>query len=106
MSAAAGKKLGILLSAHPEKGDLPAIGGLALAARQAGAETYLYLIDEGTRAYTDPLMDTLRQAGVRLYVCAYGAKPRGIEPDEGAVFGGLAALGSLMDACDRFVSFN
>ncbi|MDH5527382.1 MAG: DsrE family protein [Nitrospirota bacterium] len=106
MSIATGKKLGILLSAHPDKGDLPAIRGLALAARAAGTDTYLYLIDEGARAYKDPLMETLREAGVKLYVCAYGAMPRGVEPDEGAVFGGLAALGGLMDACDRFVSFN
>jgi hypothetical protein len=29
-----------------------------------------------------------------------------VEPDAGAVFGGLSALGGIMEGCDRFVAFN
>lgn len=106
MSALAGKKLGILVSSHPDKGDLGPVRHLAEAALGAGVDCYLYLIDEGTRYYGAPDLAALAERGLKLYVCAYGGKLRGIEPDEGAVFGGLSALGGIMEGCDRFVAFN
>jgi sulfur relay (sulfurtransferase) complex TusBCD TusD component (DsrE family) len=106
MGTLAGKKLGILISSHPDKGDLEPVRHLAGAALDAGADCYLYLIDEGTRHYRDPALTALAERGLKLYVCAYGGKMRGIEPDEGAVFGGLSALGGIMEGCDRFVAFN
>ncbi|MFQ5508448.1 MAG: DsrE family protein [Leptospirillia bacterium] len=106
MSRHQGKKLGILLSAHPDKGDVPRIRSLAEASLAAGVDTYLYLIDEGTRAYREASLHALKDNGLKVYVCAYGGKSRGIEPDEGAVFGGLAALGGIMENCDRFIAFN
>jgi sulfur relay (sulfurtransferase) complex TusBCD TusD component (DsrE family) len=106
MGALAGKKLGILISSHPDKGDLGPVRHMTEAALGAGVDCYLYLIDEGTRYYHDPALAELRDKGVKLYVCAYGGKSRGVEPDAGAVFGGLAALGGIMEGCDRFVAFN
>jgi len=100
------KKLGILVSSHPDKGDLRHVRGLAGAALAGGVDVYLYLIDEGTRHYGAPELDDLKARGLKLYVCAYGGKQRGIEPDEGAVFGGLSALGGILEGCDRFVAFN
>jgi sulfur relay (sulfurtransferase) complex TusBCD TusD component (DsrE family) len=106
MPALTGKKLGILVSSHPGKGDLARVRGLAGAALARGVEVYLYLIDEGTRHYGAPELTALKGRGLKLYVCAYGGKQRGIEPDEGAVFGGLSALGGILEGCDRFVAFN
>jgi sulfur relay (sulfurtransferase) complex TusBCD TusD component (DsrE family) len=106
MEAIAGKKLGILISSHPDKGDLVPVSRLAEAALGAGVDCYLYLIDEGTRHYGTPALAALKDKGVKLYVCAYGGKSRGVEPDAGAVFGGLSALGGIMEGCDRFVAFN
>ena len=106
MTETAGKKLGILVSSHPDKGDLAHVNGLAGAALAGGVDVYLYLIDEGTRYYGDPALDALKARGLKLYVCAYGGKSRGVEPDAGAVFGGLSALGGIIEGCDRFVAFN
>lgn len=106
MAELSGKKLGILLSSHPDKGDVPLVRRLAEEALSVGVDTYLYLIDAGTRAYRDDTLTALRDKGLKLYVCAYGGKQHGVEPDEGAVFGGLSALGGIMEGCDRFVSFN
>jgi predicted peroxiredoxin len=106
MAAPAQKKLGILVSSHPDKGDLAHVRGLAGAALARGVDVYLYLIDEGTRLYGAPELDDLKAHGLKLYVCAYGGKQRGIEPDAGAVFGGLSALGGIIEGCDRFVAFN
>lgn len=106
MGALTGKKLGILISSHPDKGDLEPVRRMASAALEAGVDCYLYLIDEGTRHYHDPALEALKAKGLKLYVCAYGGKSRGVEPDAGAVFGGLAALSGIMEGCDRFVAFN
>jgi len=106
MATPADKKLGILVSSPPAKGDLVHVRGLAAAALARGVDVYLYLIDEGTRYYGAPDLDALKAQGLKLYVCAYGGKQRGIEPDAGAVFGGLSALGGILEGCDRFVAFN
>ncbi|MBI5136563.1 MAG: DsrE family protein [Nitrospirae bacterium] len=105
MGELAGKKLGILMATHPERGDLARVGALADAALEQGADCYLYLIDEGTRAYGDPALKALQGRGLKLFVCAYGGLQRGVQPDEGAVFGGLSVLGGILEGCDRFVSF-
>lgn len=106
MTEIAGKKLGVLVSSHPDKGDMGPVSELLAASLKGGVDTYLYLIDDGTRHYLNPVLDELRADGLKVYVCAYGGKPRGVTPDEGAVFGGLAALGGILDACDRFIAFN
>ena len=106
MATLTGKKLGILISSHPDKGDLEPVRRMAGAALDAGVDCYLYLIDEGTRHYHSPVLEALKSRGLKLYVCAYGGKSRGVEPDAGAVFGGLSALGGITEGCDRFVAFN
>lgn len=106
MTDLSGKKLGILISSHPDRGDFAHVEALTRASIEQGVDVYLYLIDEGTRHYLNPNLKMLGKSGVKLFVCAYGGKPRGVEPDADAVFGGLAALGGIIDGCDRFVSFN
>jgi len=106
MTELARKKLGVLLSSHPDQGDLGHVKALCNASLGAGVDTYLYLIDEGTRAYGDAELMAMKDDGLKLFVCAYGGLQRGIQPDEGAVFGGLSVLGGIMEGCDRFVSFN
>ncbi len=101
-----GKKLGVLLAADPAQGDVPRVQALAGASLAAGVDTYLYLIDRGTIAYRDVDWQPLKEQGLKLFVCAYGAMQQGIQPDQGAVFGGLSVLGGIMEGCDQFVSFN
>ena len=100
------KKLGMLLSTPPEDKNLVTTVALAQEAIHRGIDTYLYLIDDGTRTIDRPEMDTLREAGVKLFICAYGAQRRGIPVSDKAVFCGLVILSDLVKGCDRFIILN
>lgn len=100
------KKLGILLSTPPEDKNLTTVSSLANEALRQGVDTYLYLVDEGVRNLDRPEMERLRQNGVKLFLCAYGAQRRGIPTSDKAVFCGLAVLSDLVKGCDHFVTFN
>ncbi len=100
------RTLGILLSTSPEHQNLITVTALALEARGQQVETYLYFIDDGVSNLDRPEIDRLRQAGVKLFSCAYGAQRRGIPVSDKAVFCGLVVLSDLVKGCDRFVTFN
>lgn len=100
------KKLGLLLSTPPENKNLGTVVSLAQAALREGVDTYLYLVDDGVRNIDRPEIDLLRQEGVKLFLCAYGAQRRGIPTSDKAVFCGLVVLSDLVKGCDRFVTFN
>ncbi len=100
------KKLGILLSTPPEDKNLTTVSSLADEALRQGVDTYLYLVDEGVRNLDRPEIEMLRQNGVKLFLCAYGAQRREIPTSDKAVFCGLVVLSDLVKGCDRFVTFN
>jgi sulfur relay (sulfurtransferase) complex TusBCD TusD component (DsrE family) len=104
----AGKKLGILLSTGPRHPNLATAVGLSEAALRRGGELYLYLIDDGVRALDDPRLGALPARGARLFVCAYGARKRGLplERDEAVTYCGLVVLTDLITGTDRFVALN
>ncbi len=101
-----GKKLGLLLSTAPEQPGFQHGLLLAKAALEEGVEVYLYCIDEAVRGAEEPRLMSLAARGLKLYVCAYGAQRRGMEPSPNATSAGLALLSDVMCATDRFVSFN
>ncbi len=101
-----GKKLGILLSTKP---DLPAFRHgvhLANAALSQGVDVYLYCIDDAVFGLGDPQLQGLKNQGLKLYACAYGAQRRRILLTELATFAGLGVVHDLVGGTDRFVSFN
>jgi sulfur relay (sulfurtransferase) complex TusBCD TusD component (DsrE family) len=101
------RSLGILLSTGPENSNLPTALGLSSAALRAGVDVYLYLIDEGVLAVDDPRFQPLRDSGLKLFACAYGAQQRGIpRKDEKATYCGLVVLSNIVSTCDRFVALN
>ena len=100
------KKLGILLSTSPSNNNLETVIGLIHASMKGGVHIYLYLIDDGVECILDRRLEEFTANGMKLYVCAYGAQKKGIEPSEAATFGGLAILSELISVCDRFISFN
>jgi len=105
MAELAGKKLGVLLTtppAHPNFRPALALIGEALTA---GVRVYLYCIDEGVRAVGTPEVQALKERGVHLFGCAYGAGHRKIAIDEAAAWSGLTVLADVVGSTDRFVSF-
>lgn len=99
------KKLGILLSTPPANRNIDTVMGLILAAMNNSVSVYLYLIDEGAECLNDRRLLDLSKKGLKLYVCAYGAQKKGIEPSEAATFSGLSMLSEIINVCDRFIAF-
>jgi len=99
-------KLGILLSTPAEHPNLKTVLSLVEAACQNHVDTYLYLLDEGTKTLDFIPVDRLSTAGLKLYVCAYGAQRYGVSQNDKAIFCGLVVLSDLIKACDRFIAFN
>jgi hypothetical protein len=101
-----GKKLGILLSTVPENPSFRSGLRLAEAALTRGVTVYLYCIDEAVSGLTDPQLQALRNRGMNLFACAYGAQRRNITLDDHAIFAGLSVVSDLMASTDRFLSFS
>ena len=96
-----------MLSTGPDHPNLATAIGLSDAALQAGADVYLYLIDEGVLAVEDPRFQRLRDSGLKLFACAYGAQRlRVATKDDKATYCGLVVLSNIVSACDRFLALN
>ena|ERR1051325_547484 len=101
-----GKKLGLLLSTGPENPSFRSGLRLAEAALARGVIVYLYCIDEAVTGLADPQLQALKNRGVNLFACAYGAQRRNIPVNDCAIFAGLSVVSDLMASTDRFLSFN
>ena len=73
---------------------------------QQGHDVYLYCTDDAVAGVRDPELQSLRDRGLKLYACAYGAHQRHLPVDDSATYSGLTVVSDLMVATDRFVSFN
>ena len=101
-----GKKLGVLISCAPDE---PGFGHgiqLARAAVEGGASVYLYCIDNAVKGVGHATLQELKQKGLSLYACAYGAHKRSMPLSQDAIFAGLTVVNDIIAGTDRFVSFN
>ncbi len=73
---------------------------------KSDVEVYLYCLDAAVMGISDPRLQSMRGAGLRLFGCEFARRQRRIPPDELAIYGGLVMLSDLASATDRFVSFN
>ena len=101
-----GKKLGLLISARPDHPNFRHAIRLAETALGRGVMVYLYCIDEAVLGLDDAQLQGLKQRGVNLFACAYGAQRREIPAGHLAVFAGLTIVSDLIAGTDRFVCFN
>ncbi len=101
-----GKKLGLLLSTHPDQPGFKHGLGLAEAALNEGVDVYLYCVDDAVHGVDLPPLQALAARGLKLYACAYAAQRRALPVNEKAIFAGLGVVSDLIAATDRFVSFN
>ena len=101
------RALGILLSTGLANANLATAVNLSGAALKAGVDVYLYLIDEGVLTVDDPRFQSLRDSGLKLFACAYGAQQHGVaRKEENATYCGLVILSNIISSCDRFVALN
>lgn len=101
-----GKKLGVLISCAPGAAGFRHGVRVAGAAMRCGVNVYLYCIDEAVAGVADTELQQLKNAGLNLYACAYGAHKRNLPLTEHATFAGLTVVNDLIAGTDRFVSFN
>jgi sulfur relay (sulfurtransferase) complex TusBCD TusD component (DsrE family) len=105
MAGLVGQKLGVLLTTAPTHPHFRVALALMNAAVESGVRVYLYCIDEGVRAVAAPEVQALKERGVSLFGCAYGAGRRKIPIDDSAAWSGLTVLADVVGSTDRFVSF-
>mgnify|MGYP002623931624 FL=1 len=101
-----GKKLGLLISCRPDEPNFQRGLKLAEAALARGVDVYAYCIDDAVPGVDDAGIQALKQRGLKLYACAYGAHRRNFPLSEKAVFAGLTVVNDLIAGTDRFVSFH
>ncbi len=99
-------KTGILLSTAPETTAFQDGVKAAAASLARGARTFVYCTDDAVRGVGDAGLQALRQRGLILYACAYGAKRRGLPINDLATFAGLGVLGDILAGTDEFLGFN
>ncbi len=88
---------------HPNLGTAIGLGGAAL---DAGANVYLYLIDDAVAAVEDARVQALAARGLKLFVCAYGCQKRGLPLSDKATNCGLVVLTDVINGTDRFLALN
>lgn len=101
-----GKKLGMLVSCQPSEPAFSHALRTAGAALDLGVDVYLYCIDDAVPGVDDPRLQALKERGLKLYACAYGAHKRNYPLNGKATFAGLTVVSDLISGTDRFLSFN
>lgn len=101
-----GKKLGLLISCKPDQPNFTHGLRTAEAALDLGVDVYLYCVDDAVPGVNEPLVQSLKARGLKLYACAYGAHKRHFPLCEAATFAGLTVVSDIVASTDRFLSFN
>jgi len=101
-----GKKLGVLLSARPDHPNFGRAIALATTALKRGVQVYFYCLDDAVAGLDDRQLQQIKNQGVNLFACAYGAQKRNLTGGDLATLAGLATVNDLIANTDRFVSFN
>lgn len=101
-----GKKLGLLISSQPDSPKFQMGIRLAETALAEGVDVYLYCIDDAVKGVNEDTIQKLKERGLKLYACAYGAHRREFPLSDKATFAGLTIVSDLIAGTDRFLSFN
>ncbi len=101
-----GKKLGVLISCSPTERNFQHGLALVAAALKRKVSVYLYCIDDAVPGVERPDVQALKDRGLKLYACAYGANRRNFPLSDKAAFAGLTVVNDIIAGTDRFISFN
>ena len=98
--------MGLLLSSKPDSPKFQQGLQLAETALAEGVDVYLYCIDDAVNGVANEKLQTLKERGLKLFACAYGAHRRNFPLSDQATFAGLTVVSDLIAGTDRFLSFN
>ncbi|MEO7297696.1 MAG: DsrE family protein [Verrucomicrobiota bacterium] len=100
------KKLGLLISSLPDSPQFRQGIRLAEVALAEGVDVYLYCIDDAVTGVGGEKLQNLKNRGLKLFACAYGAHRRNFPLSDQATFAGLTVVSDLIAGTDRFLNFN
>jgi predicted peroxiredoxin len=98
-------KCGVLIAAAPGSASFAAGLNAAEQALFRGDQVYLYCIDQGVDGLSDGKFEKLREAGAKLFACAYSLQKRNLSEETGATPSGLSILSDIIASTDEFLSF-
>lgn len=102
------RRLALVVTTAPERGDLARALALARAARAAGIEVGVFIMDEAVAGLPAARAHTaaLAELDCELVACASSAHARGLgEADVGVLLGSQDDHAALVHAADRVVAF-
>jgi sulfur relay (sulfurtransferase) complex TusBCD TusD component (DsrE family) len=102
------QRLALVVTTAPERGDLARALALARAARAAGVEVGLFVMDEAVRGLpaARAALAALAELDCELCACATSAHARGLsEADVGMLLGSQDDHAALVHRADRVVAF-
>jgi hypothetical protein len=100
-----GQKLGVLITRSSSHSQFPAVVALIKEALSSGVLVYLYCIHDGVLCINTKEIQLLKEQGVNLFGCAYGARKFNVPIDDAAAYAGLGSLSDIIANTDRFLSF-
>lgn len=103
-----GKRLAIVVSTAPERGDLARAAALARAACERDVDVGLFFMHEAVRGLPDAqaMLQELAEIGCDLCACASSAHALGLgEADVGVLLGSQDDHAALVHRADRVVAF-
>lgn len=102
------RRLALVVSTAPERGDLARALALAHAARASGIEVGMFIMDEAVAGLPAARARTAALAALdcEIMACASSAHARGLtEADVGMLLGSQDDHAALVHAADRVVAF-
>lgn len=101
----AGKRLAVVVSTPPARGDFDRAERLARAARARGAQVALFLMDAATPWAADARTAALADDGCDVFVCGTNASAQAVTAAHGVIVGSQDDHARLVRAADRVVAF-
>jgi sulfur relay (sulfurtransferase) complex TusBCD TusD component (DsrE family) len=105
LTALQGKRLALIVSTAPARGDFGRAERLAHAARARGVEVSIFLMHEAVIWGTDQRAAALVEEGCDVFLCGTNSGQRGVEAAPGVVVGSQDDHAAIVHRADRVVAF-
>jgi sulfur relay (sulfurtransferase) complex TusBCD TusD component (DsrE family) len=105
MEDLSGKRLALVVSTAPERGDFARAERLAHAARARRVEVALFLMDAAVVWGKDARAAALIDEGCEIFLCGTNAGWRGVVAAPGVIVGSQDDHAAIVHRADRVVAF-